>query len=129
MLPSTLNFQLLQQPRSHWIPTTTQEHNQQVTDTRPIPSPNNAQLEHLARLTSRANHRARECRKIDQEISRITSNKEATMTANPYFHYTHNNVLAAMDRELVSLCRELRDMKKKEKKEAMMEQEIWNQIG
>ncbi|CDM31818.1 unnamed protein product [Penicillium roqueforti FM164] len=51
------------------------------------------------------------------------------MTANPYFHYTHGNVLADMDRELASLCSELRDMKKEEKKEAMMEQEVWNQIG
>lgn len=107
-----------------------------MADTRPIPSPNNEQLEKLTVLTTRAKNRAKERREIDQKMEHIMRNKEARMAAYQRYYQPHPLLEWDMNRELERLNQELEDLNRrldklqaKEEEDAISEQEIWSQIG
>jgi hypothetical protein len=81
-----------------------------VAETRPIPTPNNEQLEELTNLTDRAHRRARARKGIDEKAKGIMDEKEAIMAANPYWYYTHRDQLENIDRQLTSLDQKLNNL-------------------
>ncbi|KAJ6133493.1 hypothetical protein N7471_008708 [Penicillium samsonianum] len=91
-----------------------------VADTRPIPSPNNEQLEKLTVLTTRAKNRAKERREIDQKMEHIMRNKEARMAAYQRYYQPHpllewdmNRELERLNQELERLNQELEDLNRR----------------
>ncbi|KAJ5967899.1 hypothetical protein N7501_004147 [Penicillium viridicatum] len=99
-----------------------------VAETRPIPTPNNEQLEELTVLTNRARSRARARDDIEEKIQDIMDEKEAIMAANPYWYNTHRDQLANRDRESALLDRKLNKLQAEEERDAAKEQRIWNQV-
>ncbi|CAI7650574.1 unnamed protein product [Penicillium viridicatum] len=99
-----------------------------VAETRPIPTPNNEQLEELTVLTDRARSRARARRDIKEDIQDIMDEKEAIVVANPYWYITHRDQLANMDRDLAFLDRKLNKLQAEEERDAAKERMIWKQV-
>lgn len=99
-----------------------------MAETRPIPTPNNEQLEELTVLTNRARSRARARDDIHEKIQGIMDEKEAIMAANQYWYNTHRDQLANMDRELAFLDQKLNKLQAEEERDAAKERRIWNQV-
>lgn len=97
-------------------------------ETRPIPTPNNEQLEELANLTNRARGRARERQSIREKIQDLMDQMEDMMPANPYWCYDYRDQLANLDRELASLDRQLNYLRAERRRDAAKERELWNQV-
>ncbi|KAJ6191526.1 hypothetical protein N7519_001547 [Penicillium mononematosum] len=98
-----------------------------VGDTRPIPSPDNTQLEALTILTERAHRRSRERQKVEEEVTRIVNARESTMAANQFDHVTRRQ-LNQMDRQLECLNNVLIGIQDEEAIDAIEEERIWTQI-
>lgn len=99
-----------------------------MADSRPIPTPNDEQLEGLTNLTNRAHRRAQARNGIDEKIKEIVGEKEAIMARHPYWYNTHRVQLANMDRELAFLEGELDNLQTEDEKDAVKEWETWKQV-
>ncbi|KAF3026041.1 hypothetical protein E8E15_002758 [Penicillium rubens] len=99
-----------------------------VGDTRPIPSPNDAQLERLTSLTERAHRRSRQRNKIAKEETRILDAKEQIMAVNQ-FDYATQRQLNQMVGQLERLNDVLIDVLNEEEMDAIEEERIWSQMG
>ncbi|KAJ5245622.1 hypothetical protein N7489_005718 [Penicillium chrysogenum] len=132
-LPRAFNFNF---SNHSCIPTTTKNYIQpgsitniyKVGDTRPIPSPNDAQLERLTSLTERAHRRSRQRNKIAKEETRILDAKEQIMAVNQ-FDYATQRQLNQMVGQLERLNDVLIDVLNEEEMDAIEEERIWSQMG
>ncbi|KAJ5274288.1 hypothetical protein N7505_002833 [Penicillium chrysogenum] len=122
-------------PRIHHLlnTTNTSRHSQTyyspiMGDTRPIPSPNDAQLERLTSLTERAHRRSRQRNKIAKEETRILDAKEQIMAVNQ-FDYATQRQLNQMVGQLERLNDVLIDVLNEEEMDAIEEERIWSQMG
>lgn len=99
-----------------------------MADSRPIPTPNDEQLEGLTNLTNHAHRRAQARNGIDEKIKEIVGEKEAIMARHPYWYNTHRVQLANMDRELAFLDGELDNLQTEDETDAVKEWETWKQV-
>lgn len=99
-----------------------------MAETRPIPTPNNEQLEELTNLTNHAHTRAQARNDIDEKIQGIMDEKEAMIAGNPYWYYTHRDQLANIGRQMASLDQNLNNLQAEEERDAAKERVIWKQV-
>ena len=89
--------------------------------TRPILSPNEAQLEELARLTKRAHRRSCEQKEVEEELTHILKAKESMIAANQFDYFTRQRQFNQMDRHLERLNNSLIGIQDEEAADAIEE--------